>query len=184
MTDALFVTRHFKEEFGASFMQENGYGCVSAIAPGVMAQTGIETEEVLQGIIRKTKPDLVIVVDALASRSVQRLCTTVQITDTGIEPGAGVGNRRKELTKKTLGIPVVAIGVPTVVDAATIVNDTMESLIHALDMEDYAQKYQLIKERIPSHLNTMFVTPKDIDETVKRLSYTISEGLNLALQLA
>ena len=81
-------------------MQENGYGCVSAIAPGVMAQTGIETEEVLQGIIRKTKPDLVIVVDALASRSVQRLCTTVQITDTGIEPGAGVGNRRKELTKK------------------------------------------------------------------------------------
>ena len=85
---------------------------------------------------------------------------------------------------ESLGIPVVAIGVPTVVDAATIVNDTMESLIHALDMEDYAQKYQLIKERIPSHLNTMFVTPKDIDETVKRLSYTISEGLNLALQLA
>lgn len=101
---------------------------MSAIAPGVMAQTGIETEEVLQGIIRKTKPDLVIVVDALASRSVQRLCTTVQITDTGIEPGAGVGNRRKELTKKTLGIPVVAIGVPTVVDAATIISLTIWSM--------------------------------------------------------
>ena len=109
---------------------------------------------------------------------------TIQITDTGINPGSGVGNHRNGLNKQVLGIPVIAIGVPTVVDAATIVNDTMESLIHALDMEDYAQKYQLIKERIPSHLNTMFVTPKDIDETVKRLSYTISEGLNLALQLA
>ena len=181
MTDALFVTRHFKEEFGASFMQENGYGCVSAIAPGVMAQTGIETEEVLQGIIRKTKPDLVIVVDALASRSVQRLCTTVQITDTGIEPGAGVGNRRKELTKKTLGIPVVAIGVPTVVDAATIISDHLE---HVLEKQGYSEEEieRFIYEILTEETTDVMVTPKNIDESVNQISKDLAKVLNHCFQ--
>ena len=169
------ITRHMIREFGAASLGEEQRNPVSGIVPGVMAQTGM---------VKETHTDLIIAVDALAARSTRRLNRTIQITDTGINPGSGVGNHRNGLNKQVLGIPVIAIGVPTVVDAATIVNDTMESLIHALDMEDYAQKYQLIKERIPSHLNTMFVTPKDIDETVKRLSYTISEGLNLALQLA
>ena len=178
------ITRHMIREFGTASLGEEQRNPVSGIVPGVMAQTGMETLEIIRGVVKETHPDLIIAVDALAARSTRRLNRTIQITDTGINPGSGVGNHRNGLNKQVLGIPVIAIGVPTVVDAATIVNDTMESLIHALDMEDYAQKYQLIKERIPSHLNTMFVTPKDIDETVKRLSYTISEGLNLALQLA
>ena len=170
-----------KEEFGASFMKENGYGCVSAIAPGVMAQTGIETEEVLQGIIRKTKPDLVIVVDALASRSVQRLCTTVQITDTGIEPGAGVGNRRKELTKKTLGIPVVAIGVPTVVDAATIISDHLE---HVLEKQGYSEEEieRFIYEILTEETTDVMVTPKNIDESVNQISKDLAKVLNHCFQ--
>ena len=162
-------------------MQENGYGCVSAIAPGVMAQTGIETEEVLQGIIRKTKPDLVVVVDALASRSVQRLCTTVQITDTGIEPGAGVGNRRKELTKKTLGIPVVAIGVPTVVDAATIISDHLE---HVLEKQGYSEEEieRFIYEILTEETTDVMVTPKNIDESVNQISKDLAKVLNHCFQ--
>ena len=137
MTEQLFVTRHLREEFGDSFMENNKYGCVSAIAPGVMAQTGIETSEILEGIIRKTSPDLVIAVDALAARSVKRLCTTIQITDTGISPGGGVGNKRRELSQKSLGVPVIAIGVPTVVDAGTIIGDHLE---HVLEKQGYSDR--------------------------------------------
>ena len=133
------------------------------------------------------------VIDALAARSTKRLNRTIQITDTGINPGSGVGNHRQGISRELLGVPVIAIGVPTVVDAATIVNDTMENLVEAMDATeemrqlggvmgtlDKAEKYEMIRELISPHLNTMFVTPKDIDDTVKRLSYTISEGLNLA----
>ena len=132
-------------------------------------------------------------IDALAARSTRRLNRTIQITDAGIHPGSGVGNHREGISREILGIPVIAIGVPTVVDAATIVNDTMETLVEALDRSDEmkklggmlgnldrAEKYQLIQELISPHLNTMFVTPKDIDDTIRRLSFTISEGLNLA----
>ena len=131
-------------------------------------------------------------VDALASRSLDRLCRTVQLSDTGVIPGSGVGNHRRPLNRETLGVPVVTVGVPTVVDAATIVHDTMENLILALEssetlrgvgvvMQGYnaAEKYELVKELISPHLNGLFVTPKDIDETVKRISYTISEALNM-----
>ena len=157
---------------------------ISGIVPGVMAQTGMETVEIVKGVVKQTHPDLIIAVDALAARSTRRLNRTIQVTDTGINPGSGVGNHRNGLNRQVIGIPVIAIGVPTVVDAATIANDTMENLINTMDEKDTAEKYHMIKEMIPSHLNTMFVTPKDIDETVKRLSYTISEGLNIALQLA
>lgn len=157
---------------------------ISGIVPGVMAQTGMETVEIVKGVVKQTHPDLIIAVDALAARSTRRLNRTIQVTDTGINPGSGVGNHRNGLNRQVIGIPVIAIGVPTVVDAATIVNDTMENLINTMNEKDTAEKYHMIKEMIPSHLNTMFVTPKDIDETVKRLSYTISEGLNIALQLA
>lgn len=129
MTDALFVTRHFKEEFGASFMRENGYGCVSAIAPVSWRRPELRLKRYYRGLYGKTKPDLVIVVDALASRSVQRLCTTVQITDTGIEPGAGVGNRRKELTKKTLGIPGCCNWCSYGCRSATIISDHLDACI-------------------------------------------------------
>lgn len=177
------ITRHVIREYGAASMGEERMNQISGIVPGVMAQTGMETLEIIRGIIEETKPDLCIAIDALAARSTRRLNRTIQITDTGINPGSGVGNHRNGLNKQVLGIPVIAIGVPTVVDAATIVNDTMENLVNVLDDSNRGEKYQMIREMIPSHLNTMFVTPKDIDETVKRLSYTISEGLNIALQL-
>ena len=181
MTDTLFVTRHLKQEFGDSFMEENQYGCVSAIAPGVMAQTGIETEELLQAIVKKTKPDLVIVVDALASRSVKRLCTTVQITDTGIAPGSGVGNRRRELTKNSLGVPVVAIGVPTVVDAATIIGDHLE---HVLEKQGYSEEEieKFIREILTEDTDNVMVTPKNIDASVNQLSRDLAKVLNHCFQ--
>lgn len=192
VVDNLNITRHIVKEYGKYAMGEEDVRLVSAIVPGVMAQTGMETVEIIKGIVRETKPDMMIAVDALAARSSKRLNRTIQITDTGINPGSGVGNHRNAITEDTVGIPVLAIGVPTVVDAATIVNDTMENLILALEssetlrgvgvvMQGYnaAEKYELVKELISPHLNGLFVTPKDIDETVKRISYTISEALNM-----
>ena len=193
MADNLNVTRHIVKEYGKYAALEEMSCVVSAIVPGVMAQTGMETAEIIKGVVRETKPDLLIVIDALAARNSRRLNRTIQIADTGINPGSGVGNYRNAITKETIGVPVIAIGVPTVVDAVTIVSDTMENLLSALETSESlkgvglvlggyseAEKYELIKELIAPNLNSMFMTPKDIDETVKRLSYTISEGLNLA----
>ncbi len=134
---------------------------MSAIVPGVMAQTGMETLEIIRGVVEQAKPDVVIVIDALAARNTRRLNRTIQITDTGINPGSGVGNHRSGINKEALGVPVIAIGVPTVVDAATIVNDTMESLVDAMDASasmrqlggtlktlDKAEKQEMIRELI------------------------------------
>lgn len=193
VADNLNVTRHIVKEYGKYAAPEEMNCVVSAIVPGVMAQTGMETAEIIKGVVRETKPDFLIVIDALAARNSRRLNRTIQIADTGINPGSGVGNYRNAITKETIGVPVIAIGVPTVVDAVTIVSDTMENLLSALETSESlkgvglvlggyseAEKYELIKELIAPNLNSMFMTPKDIDETVKRLSYTISEGLNLA----
>ena len=193
VADNLNVTRHIVKEYGKYAALEEMNCVVSAIVPGVMAQTGMETAEIIKGVVGETKPDLLIVIDALAARNSRRLNRTIQIADTGINPGSGVGNYRNAITKETIGVPVIAIGVPTVVDAVTIVSDTMENLLSALETSESlkgvglvlggyseAEKYELIKELIAPNLNSMFMTPKDIDETVKRLSYTISEGLNLA----
>ena len=158
----LMITRHLIREYGREMMGMDGCCVVSGIVPGVMAQTGMETSEILQGIIEETRPDLLIVIDALAVRSTRRLGRTVQITDTGIQPGSGVGNHRGSLTKESLGIPVIAIGVPTVVEAAAIVYDAQGNC-----------------EKMPPHLNGMFVTPKNIDEMIKQLSFTLSEALNM-----
>lgn len=190
--DNLAINRHIIKEYGRYAIQEEAAECVSAIVPGVMAQTGMETVEIIKGVVEETVPDYVLVIDALAARNSKRLNRTIQIADSGISPGSGVGNHRNAINEKTVGVPVIAIGVPTVVDAATIVNDSMENLIHCLEssealkgvglvMQGYseAEKYELVKELIAPHLNGMFVTPKDIDELVKRISFTISEGLNL-----
>lgn len=192
VADNLCVTRHIVREYGKYAMGMERAQLVSAIVPGVMGQTGMETLEIVKGVVTETKPDLVIAVDALAARNSRRLNRTIQIADTGIHPGSGVGNHRNGLTRETLGIPVIGIGVPTVVDAATIVSDTMENLIQAMEtsetlkgvgevlkMYNNAEKYELVKELISPHLNGMFVTPKDEDEMVKQISYTISESLNL-----
>lgn len=153
---------------------------ISAIVPGVMAQTGMETAEIVRGVVNETKPTAVIAIDALAARSTRRLNTTIQIADTGIHPGSGVGNHRHGLTRESLGVPVLAIGVPTVVDAATIVGDVMGQL---LDTMEEAQKRTLIYGFMDERLKNLFVTPKDIDETVKRISYTISEAINMAFSV-
>ncbi len=192
VVDNLNITRHIVKEYGKYAMGEEHVRLVSAIVPGVMGQTGMETVEIIRGIVNETNPDLIIAIDALAARSSKRLNRTIQIADTGINPGSGVGNHRNAITEETVGVPVLAIGVPTVVDAATIVNDTMENFLAALEsseslngvgvvMQGYsaAEKYELVKELISPHLNGLFVTPKDIDETVKRISYTISEALNM-----
>ena len=142
-----------------------------------MAQTGMETAEIVRGIVKETKPTAVIAVDALAARSTKRLNTTIQIADTGIHPGSGVGNHRHGLTKESLGVPVLAIGVPTVVDAASIVGDAMDQLLEAMEENE---KRKLIYGMLDERLKNLFVTPKDIDETVKNISYTISEAINMA----
>ena len=159
-------------------MVPGGGSCVlSCIAPGVMGQTGMETLEIIQGIVKKTEPDLIMAVDALAARSLKRLNSTIQITDTGIHPGSGVGNHRNGLTEENLQVKVIGIGVPTVVDAATIV---LDSMAHLLDALEEAEQKEFLEEMIAPNLYSMFVTPKDVDETVKYLSFTISEGLNIA----
>ena len=192
VADNLCVTRHIVKEYGKYAMGMEHARLVSAIVPGVMGQTGMETLEIVKGVVSETKPDLVIAIDALAARNTRRLNRTIQIADTGIHPGSGVGNHRNGLTKESVGVPVIGIGVPTVVDAATIANDTMENLINALESSEMlkgvgdvlrtynsAEKYELVKELISPHLNGMYVTPKDEDDLVKQISYTISEALNM-----
>ncbi len=162
VADQLMITRHILREYGAQAMEKEDPPVISSIVPGVMAQTGMDTLEIIKGIIDETQPDFVIAIDALAAMSTKRLMRTIQLADTGIHPGSGVGNHRNELSKDTLGIPVIAIGVPTVVEAATIVQDSGRL------------------EQIPPHLNGMYVTPKDIDQSVEELSRIISDSLNMA----
>ena len=191
VADNLNITRHIVKEYGKYAMGKERVRLLSAIVPGVMGQTGMETVEIIRGVVKETRPDAVIAIDALAARNSRRLNRTVQISDTGISPGSGIGNQRNAITEETVGVPVIAIGVPTVVDAATIVNDAMENLLAQMErsetmkgvgvvLQGYnaAEKYELVKELIAPHLNGMFVTPKDVDETVKRISFTISEALN------
>jgi len=192
VVDNMMITRHIIRKFGKyAFGLKNNHQ-ISSIVPGVMAQTGMETLEIIKGVLEETTPDYIIAVDALAARSTKRLNRTIQIADTGIHPGSGVGNYRNAMTEESLGVPVIGIGVPTVVDAATIVNDTMENFITALEqsqalrstgeiLRSYsaAEKYEFVKELISPHLNGMFVTPKDVDEMVHQISHTIAASLNL-----
>lgn len=177
VVENLRMTRHIIREYGLKGMGEEKMHRTSGIIPGVMAQTGMETSEIIQGVVSETQPDVVIAIDALAARSTRRLNRTIQITDTGINPGSGVGNHRIGLTEENLQVKVIGIGVPTVVDAATIVHDSMA---HLLDALDESEQKEFLEEMISPHLHSMFVTPKDVDETIKYLSFTISEGLNIA----
>ena len=179
VVEELFVTRHLVKEFGKFVMKNHSLNLVSAIAPGVMAQTGMDTSEIVKGIVSEIHPDFIIAIDALAARNTKRLNRTIQLADTGINPGSGVGNHRNGITKESMGVPVIAIGVPTVVDAATIVRDTMEHVITELNIKT---DELLLEQWIAPHLHGMFVTPKDIDETIARIGITISEALNLLFQ--
>lgn len=182
VTDNLFITRHVVLEYGKMAYGKSKMHMISSIEPGVMGKTGMEAAEIIRGIVEQTAPDAVIAIDALASRSTKRLNRTIQITDTGIQPGSGVGNHRNALTKESMGIPVIAIGVPTVVDAATIVVDAMEQLCEN-DKASFGEKENFRFRKSFSELNNMYVTSKDIDAVIKRVSYTLSEGINLALEM-
>ena len=188
----LRMTRHLniEEELQKKEAKGNASFSISGIVPGVMAQTGMETAEIIRGIVEETKPEALLVVDALAARSVSRLGTTIQLSNTGISPGSGVGNHRHSLTEESLGIPVIAIGVPTVVAAAAIVYDTVDALAElleaagagnaaeAVDGMALPERYQMVRELIEPRLGPMYVTPGNIDERIKLLSYIISEGIN------
>ncbi len=177
VVDSLIATRHLIREFGKDFKDQYKMETLSAIAPGVMAQTGMESSEILQGISKETKPDCLIVIDALAARSTKRLNRTIQITNTGISPGAGVGNNRKALNKDSLGIKVIALGVPTVVDALTIVEDRMREVLTKQGFsEDESEHF--ILELNSETMRNMFVTPKDIDESVNLMSQVIANSFN------
>lgn len=165
---------------------------VTCIAPGVLAQTGMETYRIVKGIVREEKPDLIIAIDSLAARNTSRVATTVQITDTGITPGSGIGNHRMGLNKETLGIPVIAIGVPMVVNSVTIVHDTMEQLLEMFkkyeELNDVTrgfsvfnreEKYILIDEIMSGAMGKMYVTPKDVDEMISRIGKILAQAINM-----
>ncbi len=190
----LQVTRHLERQYGEGFCDDRSLPVVSALVPGVMAQTGMETAEILKGVIQETKPDLLIVIDALAARSIRRLGTTIQLTDTGIHPGSGVGNHRHSLTRESLGIPVLAVGVPTVVGAAAIVHDTVDTMVKVLESHSETsglgsfvqemesdEQYRLIRELLEPEFGSLYVTPPDIDQLVGQLGVTIAEGIHMAL---
>ena len=181
VVDNLTITRHMMKEYGKAAFDKKKVHMVSGLVPGVMAKTGMETAEIIKGVIKETKPDIVIVIDALAARSTKRLNRTVQITDTGIHPGSGVGNHRNALTKESLGVPVIAIGIPMVVDAGTIVSDALEKLSHEYAGGKASLDY--FRNSTDNQLHNMYVTAKNIDETSKRLSFTLSEAINIALDM-
>ncbi len=187
------VTRHIKETLPKE-INEN-VRPVSTISPGVMGITGIETAEIVKGVVEKLKPSLVIAIDALAARKTSRINATIQMSDTGVAPGGGMGNHRKILNKETLGVPVIAIGVPTVVDAGTLVNDTIDLMIDSLINEikeghqfyemlknlDKEEKLNLINNILNPYTGNLFVTPKEVDAVIERLSKIIANAINIAM---
>ena len=181
VVDKLYITRHIINEYGSAAYGKSPVHKISGVVPGVMAKTGMESEEMVKGIVKETKPDVIIAVDALASRSTKRLNRTIQITDTGIHPGSGVGNNRNALTKESIGVPVIAIGVPTVVAAATIVIDAIEKISKETGADTY---YKFVEQNTKTlgELQNMFVTGKDVDAVIERLSDTLSFALNMAFE--
>lgn len=191
--DSVLVTRHLLEYMPEEIDQRLRSVC--AIAPGVLGLTGIETGEIIRGLAEKVKPSVIIVIDALCSGRMERINSTIQMSDTGITPGAGVGNKRMAINKETLGIPVIAVGVPTVVDAATIAGDTIDLII--ADLQNSAKenlplykmlsviaeedKYSVIKQILDPGFGDFVVTPKEIDTFVERISEIIGNGINIAL---
>jgi len=187
------ITRHIFKNYNKDY--DDDFTEVSGLSPGVMGLTGIETSEVVKSLVETVKPDRVIAIDALASRKMERVNTTIQISTAGIAPGGGVGNKRKALNKEYLGVDVIAIGVPTVVDAATLTIDVLDTAIDNLmeqskESESFYnmlkklredEKYSLIKESLDPYDKNLIVTPKDIDDTIENLSIIISEGLNRSL---
>lgn len=179
----LSITRHLKK-YAPELINENVKE-ISGIAPGVLGTTGIETGEILKGIVEKIKPDAIIAIDALISKDISRLFKTIQLSNTGIVPGAGVGNSRKEISIKTMGVPVIAIGVPTLVEAATIVADSIDLI--SSQFEEFKElrnatkedKYRLIKAVLEPSKYNLAVTPKEVDDLVENMKLIIAHGINM-----
>jgi len=191
--DKIKVTRQFFKAYNKDFDED--FNEVSILEPGVLGTTGIETINTIVGVVEKIKPTLLIIIDALASRKMRRLCSVVQITDAGIEPGSGIGNMQGSLNEETLGVKVVAIGIPTVVDTATIVNDTIEAMEEVLkdktddtgsimgilgDLE-YEEKHMFIKEILNPMYGESIVTPSSVDELMESLSDMLALSINKAV---
>lgn len=189
----ILVTRHLQGTLPEEI--EETVRPVAAVSPGVMGITGIETGEILKGIVDKLQPSLLIAIDALAARRSNRINAAIQMSNTGVAPGAGVGNKRMMLDQESLGIPVIAIGVPTVVDAATLVNDTMDRILgemmqqtkkgsefyQTLQSLEQEEKYQMISDILGPYTGNMFVTPKEVDAVVDRLANIIANSINIAI---
>jgi spore protease len=193
VVENVLVTRHYFEIMPDQVSP--GYREVSAVAPGVLGVTGIESSEIVQGIVERTKPDVIIAIDALASKALERVNTTIQIADIGIHPGSGVGNKRRGLTKDILGIPCIAIGVPTVCYASTIVNNAIDymkehfkqetnqtrEILGMLDDINEQERLMLVKEVLEPLGHDLVVTPKEVDEFMEDMANIIASGLNAAL---
>ncbi len=184
----LLVTRHL-----ADYVPENlrgGLGNLAALAPGVLGLTGLETGEVVEGVVGRIRPDVVIAVDALAARSVSRILTTIQLADSGLNPGAGVGHSRRALNRDSIGIPVIAVGVPTVVHAFTIAQDTVDLILQRLGSPTLAghlskmsgtERQRLIEEVLSPYVGDLMVTPKEVDLAVDDLAHIIAAAINAAV---
>lgn len=193
VVDKLLVTRHLKTVLPDEISSEMHSLC--AVAPGVLGITGMETLEIIQGISANIKPDMIIAIDALASRKTSRISTTFQISNTGITPGSGIGNKRQAINEETLGIPVIAIGVPTVIEAVAVANDAIDMLIDAIKSNaskdsnlykstafiDNEQRYELISELLSPSGNELIVTPKEVDSIIDEVSGIIADSINTAI---
>ena len=187
----LKITRHIIKEYGKAGMGKRKAHQISSLVPGVMAQTGMETAVIVRGIVASSRPDVVIAIDALAARSSARLNTTVQLSDRGINPGSGVGNHRMGLTRESVGVPVIAVGIPTVIEAATIVHDAIVNFTKAfagsdimgtmndvMDSMTEKERRALMLELIAPSMSTMYVTPRDVDAAVQRTAYIVARALD------
>lgn len=180
VTQDIYVTRHIKEYLPDIVPQSAR--AVSAICPGVLGVTGVETMEVIKGVVEHVKPDLIIAIDSLASRRAARINTTIQLSDTGIHPGAGVGNNRAQINKESLGVPVIALGVPLVVFASTISQDTISLIADETGLHGDEEKLKHLAQKvIDEHMGQLIVTPKDIDSIVEDMSKMLAQGINMAL---
>lgn len=176
VVEKLIVTSHLEK----ANMLEDNYRSVSCLAPGVMGQTGIETSDIITSIVKKEKPDLVVVIDALAARSIKRVNQSIQITTSGINPGSGVLNKRKSITEKTLGTKLIAIGVPTVVDVVNITADVFEHLKRINTEHVDALENKFLESLASDETFDFFVTPKEIDQNIEELASVISRALNIS----
>ncbi len=180
VVDRVLVSRHVTQYLPE--LVDEKVKSLCALAPGVLGVTGIETAEVIRGVLEHVKPKALVAIDALASRSTDRISTSIQLSDSGIHPGSGLGNRRMELSRETLGLPVIAVGIPTVVHASTISEDAVSLLLEEMGEKGEEDKLRALVARIMNErIGPLVVTPKEIDKIIQEASMLIAEAINLAV---